>query len=314
MIRRSPAELYIKYLIVHPDSYTDDAIRDIVRGQQLDYIGHGYLQQLRKKMRIPVPFYPNNRLHSSSKRLLILHKILGFFHPDEEALAAHHLLQKPRAKELIETMTISGESHALIIHRLRDLGLTTTMRAVKRYCDFYWNISLVDSTELRALLRMRVEHLRYRDDGMEPLPEQRLQMFAMNKVQYQDPRRIMIDMPVTAMAGLMNRMRMGMMPSQVELARLVTATCVAASVRCFETTMAGGPQGALQAVGYATVAKTMSDMIADLGSPDIELQKELQQLALTTDDSMVPYIGELEGTHTVNLEPQTIEAEVEVKS
>jgi hypothetical protein len=188
------------------------------------------------------------------------------------------------------------------------------VRAVKRYCNFYWNINIVDSSELRALLRMRVEHPRYRDDGMEPLPEQRLQMFAMNKVQYQDPRRMMVEMPVTQMAGLMNQMRMGLMPSQVELARLANATRVAATVRAFETTMAGGPQGALRARDYTMVAKMMGEMITDMGSPDIELQKELQQIALATDDATVPHIGELEGSYTVELEPQVIEAEVEVEN
>lgn len=310
MIRRSPCELYIKYLLVHPDGYTDDSVLDIVRGQQLDYLGHEYLKRLRARLRIPVPFYPNNKLHSPSKKLLVRHKILGFFHPDEDSITAHHLLQKPRAKELIETMVIAGESHGVIAHRLRSIGSTVKVRAVKRYCGFYWNVELVDSTELRALLRMRVEHPRYRDDGMEPLPEQRLQMFAMNKVQYQDPRRMMVDMPVIPMAGLMNQMRMGLMPSQVELARLANVTRVAATVRAFESTMAGGPMGAVQARDYALVAKTMSEMILEIGSPDIELQKELQQLALVTDESTLPYIGELEGTHTVSLEPEIIKSEV----
>lgn len=167
MIRRSPCELYIKFLAVHPDNYNDDAIRDCVRGQQLDYLGHEYLHRLRKKLRVPVPFYPNNRLHEPSRKFLLRHRIFGFFHPDDDALASHQLLQKPRAKELIETMTIAGEPPALISHRLRHVGITTTVRAVKRYCSFYWDLSLVDSTELRALLRMRIEYPRYRDDGME---------------------------------------------------------------------------------------------------------------------------------------------------
>lgn len=210
-------------------------------------------------------------------------------------------------------MTIAGESHAVIAHRLRNIGITVTVKAVKRYCGFYWNLSLVDSNELRALLRIRVEHPRYRDDGMEAAPEQRLQMFAMSKVQYQDPRRMVIDMPVQPMAGLMNQMRMGLMPSQVELARLANVTRIAATVRTFQATMAGGPNGAVQAREYAIVAKTMGEMLQDLGNPDIELQKELQQLALVTDESNVPYIGELEGNHTVSLEPEIIDAKAEVK-
>ena len=103
--------------------------------------------------------------------------------------------------------------------------------------------------------------------------------------------------------------------SERRLAKLANATRVAATVRAFESSMDGGSQGAVRARDYATVAKTMSEMIVDLGSPDLELQKELQQLALATDDAGVPHIGELEGTHTVDLEPpQLIEAKGEVKS
>jgi hypothetical protein len=38
VIRRSPCERYIKYLLVHPDGYSTEAVRDIVRGQGLDYL------------------------------------------------------------------------------------------------------------------------------------------------------------------------------------------------------------------------------------------------------------------------------------
>ncbi len=312
MIRRSPCELYIKYLLVHPDEYSDENIRDIVRGQQLDYIGHDYLVRLRRRMRQPIPFYPNDRMHAPSRRLIDKHKLAGFFHPDETSIAAMKLLEKPRAKELIETMVIAEDPPALIAHRLRGIGLTTTVRAIKRYCSFYWNISLVDSTELRALLQMRVEYPRYRDDGMELIPETKLQLSAMKKAQYQDPRRMMVDIPIVPMAGLMNRLRMGMMPSQLDLAKLANVTRIAATVRSFQSTMSGGPNGAVQAMNYAIVAEKMSAMIEDLGSPDMELQRDLQQLGLATDDGTVPYIGELEGAHTVSLEP--IEAEAtEVK-
>ena len=46
MIRHSPAELYVKYLVCHPDGYTTDAIRDIVRGQDLDYPSDDYVDRI----------------------------------------------------------------------------------------------------------------------------------------------------------------------------------------------------------------------------------------------------------------------------
>lgn len=303
MIRRSPCELYITFLLVHPDRYSTRAIRDIVRSQQLDYPHDEYVEMLRNRMRIPAPFYPSNKLHRRSYLFVMKKRLMGFFHPDEASLAAHELLKKPRAKELIETMSITGDSPAIIAHRLVDQGFDATTLIVERYCQFYWNLNLVDATELRALLRMRVDSIKYRDDGNPLTNDQLLQSRALDKVRYQDPRSMMMEMPVTPMAGLMNQLRMGLMPSQVELARLTQATQMAATVRVFETVMRGGPTAALHGRDYAVIAKTMSEMLEDMGSPDLELQRELQQLKLKTDTQAITHVGELEGEFSVEMEP-----------
>jgi len=312
LIRRSPCELYLKYLIVHPDRYPTAVVKDIVVGQDLDYPGEVYLEGLRRRLRIPVPFYPINKLHPRSQRFLKAEKLVGFFFPDEPANEAHRLLTVPRAKETIETMALAGDAPVYIAHRVRQLNTACTADGVKRYCKYYWDLDLVDSTEAGALLRLRLE--RVLDPflpGMEPTEDQRMQYATLKKAKYRDPRRLAAEMPNSPMASLMNQLRMGLMPSQVELSRLLVATRMAAVCRASEVMMSSSPTDAARARDFTLTAKLITELITDIGSPDTELQKDLQQLVLETEQGQVPHIKELtEG----NTEPEIVdmvEAEVE---
>lgn len=310
MIRHSPAELYIKYLVCHPDGYGTDAVRDIVRGQGLDYPSDDYVDRLRDKLtpRLPVPFQPTNKRHARSNRFLTRERLLGFFRPDQASQLAHKLLGQPRAKEVIEAMALAGESPAFISHRVKLLGCRSTPEAIKRYCAFYWDLKLVDSTEIRALLDMRVRYMIHTRTGHIAPPDQRLQHEALKSARYTDPRRMIADIPVTPVAGMLSQMRLGIMPSQLDLAKIAVAARAAASGRVLESAVIGGKGDAARARDWSLVSKMMSELIVDIGSPDVELQKELQQLALATEDGYVPHIAELpEGdTYTVEVMPTTV--------
>ena len=313
MIRHSPAELYIKYLVCHPDGYGTDAVRDIVRGQGLDYPSDDYVDRMRDRLapRIPVPFQPANKRHSRSSKFLTRERLMGFFRPDKPSQLAHKLLAQPRAKEAIEAMTLSGEAPAFVSHRVKMLGCRSTPEAIKRYCAFYWDLKLVDSTEVRALLDMRTRYLTHTRTGHVSPPDQRLQHAALKNAQYKDPRRMIAEMPVTPVAGMLGQMRLGLMPSQVDLAKIAVAARAASAGRVLESAVIGGRGDAARARDWSLVSKMMSELIIDIGSPDVELQKELQKLALTMEDGDVPHIGELpEGdTYTLDVMPATTDKE-----
>jgi hypothetical protein len=311
VIRRSPCELYIKFLVVHPHGFDTRGIRDKLREMGLDCLSEDYIDRLRARLDPPSPFRPLEISHRASQRFLMKHKLLGFFFPDEASKVAHDLVKSPRAKETIETMTLSNEPPALVAHMVRATGNPCTLESLRRYCTYYWDLSLVDSVEIRALLRMRWEYLSHPDTGTEVKPESRLQFYALKNASYKDPRRLVTEMPITPLAGLLNRMRMGFMPSQVDLGRLANATRIAATLRAYDAVMSGAPQAAMQARDFAVTARVMTELINEIGSPDAELQKELQQLALRTDDTRPPTIHELsDGLHTVELLPSPAQVEV----
>lgn len=313
MIRRSPCELYIKFLLCHPDAYSLDAARAIIYKQQLDWVDDNYAKGLKDRMTVPNPFYPTNLSHKPSVRFVHKEKLAGFFTPDEPARVAHTLLQDARAKETIETMALTRDQPAFISHRLRTMGIHSTVLAVQRYLTYYWDLRLVDTLEINALLQMRRESILAfpTGPGGEPSVHDRMQYNALSSVKYRDPRAMALSIPISPIAGLMNQIRQGILPKRVELAAIAEATRVASALRALESSVSGGLHGGALTRDYAMSTKLMSELIQELGSPEAELKKGLQQLALKNEDARLPLLSDLSGgSHTTDLQP-TAEATAE---
>ena len=303
MIQRSPCEYYLKYLIVHPDNLSNDQIREIVVGQQLDFIGMPYLSRLRAACVAPVPFYPYDTSHKRTQRFLIKEGIRGMFLPDEHMRQANKFLDMPRAKETIESSLVTGSAPVWVAALLRRAGIPASSQSIERYQHFFFNASLVDSMELRALLCMRT----MMDSSSDP--DEKKQSAAMAKVEYSDPRRIAANISVAPIAGIINQVRLGLMPKNVELAKLVAATRALAVGRAMDQLVRGGKADAVR--DLTTAANTMNELLAALGSPEEELQESLYALSLETDDRDIPHINQLsDGQHTVDLQPEALKQDV----
>jgi len=312
LIRRSPCELYIKFLLSHPHGFSLEEVRNKVVEMGLDFPNDDYVDRLASRIEPPINFRPKDKSHIPSQRFLLKHRLGGFYLPDKDSQRAHELVKEPRAKELIETLTLTEEPLVVVNSLLKEKGFRSTIAALQCYCSYYWDLALVDSVELNALLRMRPEYLLHNDNGREATAQDRLQVKALGLASYKDPRRMVTEMPITPMAGLLNRMRLGYMPAQVDLARLADVTRKAATVRAFDATMSTHPHAAAQARDFAMVAKSMTELIGEIGSPDQELQRELQQLTIKTNDTRPPLVQQLsEGRHTLDLQPAVVEAKEE---
>lgn len=301
MIRRSPCEYYTKYLLVHPDGHTLEQVRDILKRQQLDHIGESYLTRLRDSLAIPAPFYPYDLSHTRSQRFLFRERLDALFNPDDDMRAATELLGMPRIKEQIETLLLGGSQPSWIASAIRHQGVSVTPTAVKRYKFYYWNVDLVDSTELRALLHLRNNTL---DASEVRDPELVAHGAAMVQASYNDPRVSTANMAVRPLASLFNMMRMGYMPSNVEISRIAAATRNAATARAMEAAIRGGHKDHERGRDWSIVAKAMSEMLEAVGSPEEDFQKELNAITLKTEESEVPHIAELsDGDYTEDLLP-----------
>lgn len=306
MIRHSPAEKYIEYLLVHPDQYSNDAIIKLLRLKQLDFLSPSYLDRLREGLRAPHPFRPQDRFHRPSMRFVTKHQLFYLFQPDKPMERALYILDNPRAKEVVETMLITDDPPGLISYRMKSLGMKCDTRAVERYRFFFFNTYLVDGTEMRALLYLRTHFVP--EDSDEYEDQMRA---ALKKAAWRDPRRMVADHPVRPVASLLNQMRMGFMPSQLELGKLLVATRAVTATQIYSSTTVGGPRSAAESRDYAMTAKMLTELLQEIGSPDSELQRDLQLFALKTEQADIPYVGELpDGSYTVDVQPIAAEKEV----
>lgn len=297
MIRRSPCEYYIKYLLVHPDGYGDAEIDDLLRTQQLDNIGAEYTERLRNSCSPPVPFYPHDELHFSSQRFLIREGIRGLYITDDHVECAMNLLQTPRAKEFIETSLICRSPAVWISAVLtRKMGVPSTSAAIEIYKHFFFNVDLVDSHELKTIIRQRVELIEAYD------PHQQTLRTIAWKTGYTDPRRLSAEVSITPLAGMMNEVRLGLMPTNVELSKVASAARLVATMGCLEGLMRGERPDRCR--DLAQTAKLMHEILETVGDPESELQASLQSLALQTEAEPIPQIHQLTaGQHTVDIQP-----------
>src|SRR5580693_8714948 len=106
---RSPAEFYIRSLIVHPDNYSDADIVEILDDQRLIFYSEEYIGRFRKKVPPrPEPFYPDDDKHLPSYTYVTREYINTIFLRSREMKEALTILKWPRIQEFVETMMTSG--------------------------------------------------------------------------------------------------------------------------------------------------------------------------------------------------------------
>ena len=296
MIRRSPCEYYLKYLLTHPDGYSDETIRRLIKAQHLDFLGMPYLLRLRDALAMPNPFYPEDDRHRPSNKLLRKEKLESIYRPDADMRSASSILEKPRVKEAVESMVISGSNPQWVSMMIKQrFGVSFTENAIALYCHYYFKIDLVDSTELRALMLMRGVSDATTD------PDEQRQAEAYFQANKADARNLSAQMSITPLANILTTMRMGILPSNLELRRVVTAAQATATIGSLEASLRGLPE---RARDFALTSKMMTEVSDLVGTADDDLQQGLNRLLMETDKTEVPYIDSLsQGNHTLDIMP-----------
>jgi hypothetical protein len=302
MLLRSPAEFYYKYLVVHPDRYTNDTIKQRLVDQGIDFISLEYLEGIRRRLRLPKPFYPEEECHQSSHEFICQEGVSLLFFPSKDMKLALKILAAPRAREFVETMLLSHAPHDAIAKAVSRYGVRCTPKAVADYSHFFWNVALLDSTQMKMLLQWRFDRVSQATEAGVDSPG--ALAAAAKRASYQDPRRLAADLPFSPFAAMLVQMRMGIMPTRVDIAARMTATRDLATMRALEVLHYGTPGDASRAFNYAMTAKIMNEMLESVQKPDEALREQLSAIALRTDELPVPSIHQLSGgRHTVDLQP-----------
>jgi len=300
MIRRSPAESFIKYLLLLPEKYSNKRVLEICQEHQIDALGNWYLNKLRQRLAPPLPFRPRDLDHGPSQSYLMLEALHRLFHPDEAGVQAFRMLDRPRVKEFIEAMTLVGAPHHAIAHGLiKTQNFPCKARDVQRFCHFFWDLSLLDSTETRALIDLRKSVSEQSEDD-----EIRGQSRSVKHAAWNDPRRIASDLPASPVTALLSQMRMGLMPSKLDLARVLNLSMQVMSMRILEAAITNGPKDSMKAADYANAMRQTRETLEGIVKPDEELQKQLRAISLRTDTYAPPLLQALSaGRHTAELTP-----------
>lgn len=305
---RSPAELYIKYLICHPDRFNDLVIKTALEELDILYLGDEYLKSLRARCVPPDPFRPNDPLHKKSHRFLISENIRTLFLQTRHTKLAFKLLEKPRVKEFVESSILSHAPAVAIASRVVTFGVQCTPESIEEYKKYFWNVDLLSATQMRTIINMELDQSVGDNDSGVTRDKKR----AMKRASYLDPRKLASELPYSPLTALMAQMRMGVMPGRPELGKILQMAQAMAGLKLLEATLGSGLQDSQMALNFSHVVKNLTESLETVVKPDEHLREQLQAIALRTESAPVPSIHELSaGNHTVDLQPKLEEVTYE---
>ncbi len=295
----SPALYYLKFLICHPDGHTNDAIKERCSDERVDFISDAYLDKLRGQLKTPTPFYPSDRRHKKSFKFLIEEGIHTIFTADVSMRMALQVLERPRAKEFIETnllLRVPFSPIAAFVEQRYKVPCTYT--ALQLYQHYFWNIDLLDSTEMRVLIAMRVEQT------ADNVPEFKDKKKLLQSAYYKDPRKIAADLPSSPMAVMLAQTYLGIRPGKADLTLRMMETRDLALIRAGEAAMQNSVNDSVKFLNFTNGSRILEEMLQLVAKPEDHMQEQLRALALRTDTRTIPSIHQLSaGAHTVDISP-----------
>jgi len=291
---RSPAERYIKYLLLSSTRSNND-IRNIILKKGLDFPGTTYVQTLREACIPNKPFYPEDLNHKESQSFLKAHGLFFLFNPDGAMLDAEKLLAIPRAKEIVEALLISRSEPFWISKNLKRSKFSFTALAIERYAEHFFDLNLVDNSDLKALMSVRgLIADETTDEDQDRLLAQRAKAMKL------DVRLQAANAHIGPLAAIANQVKLGMLPSNIELGKLVSANRSMAIVASLEACLNGWGSTARD---FALTAKMMTEILEQVGVAEKDLQDSLIGLAMAHTTEQTPTLKELSGgNHSADMQ------------
>jgi hypothetical protein len=282
--------------------YDNAYIQTIAQELSLDYLGDWYIQWLRERLRPPTPFYPEDLTHDKSQRFLMKESLVRPFHPDKNWSAVLRLLNKPRIREVVETMLLSQAPYAAIVHAL-DVrhSLKISVEGIRLFKSYFWDIDLLDSLEMRTLLDLRHSGALTNGNDKEALT----QLPSIKRMRHTDPRVVASRLPHTPLAAALAQLELGVMPRKMDLGVILEQAQTVTLLRGAEAAHNGGPLGATMSQSFFNSAETLQRLKGLVVNPEDKLRSDLKRISLATTQNKVPTLAQLtNGNHTTNVHPE----------
>jgi hypothetical protein len=297
LIRRSTAEYYIKYLLLHPRGFSDEQVEGEILGRGLDLPNKKAIKSLRGTLSPSLPFRPFDRTDVQSQCFISKHGIHSMFFRTREVAEAFTVLTHPRLKELVEGTLISG-AHPSIISKLAYKHFPdspVSMKGISKYRHYFWNLDLVDATELRALIK-------HRGDSPDD---------AFSREHKRDSRVVAADLPYGPASLVLSTARMGISPIQIDYAEMLSRMRIIAASKGYQAVCGDNWRDMEKARNCIAMVQGINEVLEKTARPEQVLVEKFHSLELTQDSHRLPHIRELSaGRHTTDLQPIDVHAEV----
>lgn len=233
------------------------------------------------------------------------------FRPTPAMKRAYKILAKPRLRELVETLLISHAPFEVVVHGLHVRhNFQSDEETIRLFKHFFWDIDLLDSMEMRALLEMRYSGVLEGGNDKEKL----VQYPFLTRMRHGDPRIVAAKLPSSPLASMLTQMQMGVMPKSIPTAEIVQSTLDMANYRAWEAVHYGGPAGAQMGQGFTAIAEGMGRLKELVVNPETGLREDLRKIGVATTTITVPTLHQLSaGNHTVNVHPDARVDAIEVE-
>lgn len=301
MIRHSPCERYIRYLLLDSATRTNAEVRGLLEAQALDCLGDGYLNGLRQEYQVlPEGFDPRNRQHTSSFNLIRAAGVLDLFQGDPVEMApVYTILDTPRAKEFIEAAIIWEAPSQIIAHQLqRRFGVAAiTPTAVERYKWFFWDVHLLDTIELKGIIKLR--YMRLKESANT---EASLHGKALTSALYSDIRWIAANTPKSPFSAMFGLIHLGIVPPAFDANRVLAQAQQNISLRVLQESYSLFPDADRRLLNWTTSYKILAELAEDRANPEDDLRAQLEAITLRSDTQPMPHVLAISnGQHTVDL-------------
>ena len=151
LLTKSPAERYIKYLILRYPGMNTEALMDQLDEQGLEPLGPEYLVRVRNLLNPPQPFRPRSG-HQPSLVYLGSLGIAELYNKTSDSEMALEILASGRGKEHVETMVIAGMPVDMLARSLGHHGFPgVSARTVELYISWFWDVVTLSSMQKRML-------------------------------------------------------------------------------------------------------------------------------------------------------------------
>ncbi len=278
-------------MLLHPERFHDYAILEALEYAQLDGVGQSYLKRLRSQLHPPKLFRPFDATHWPSYEFLIKEGLLQIFHPDVHGKRAFQMLQMPRVKEFLEVLTLSNAPPGPMAEQItKQYNFECSRQDVVMYRHFFWDLSVVDTTEAKALIYLRFHSTRVRDNW-----DSGAHSTAMEKLYWSDARKIAAELPTSPFSAMSAQLKMGVTPAHLDVAKMLQVSWNIVALKVAETAAGEGPRNAENLTHYVQALKQLREVMVDMAPPEEDLNKQLTKIGLATDDRPLITVQELTG-------------------